>query len=53
MIIKAQYNAAFRAIELDALHATGPAIYILPIEDARELKKQLKKAIKEAEDMGL
>ncbi len=56
MIINASFNAAFRGIELNAKNTIGgygPATYLLSIEDARELKKQLKKAIKSAESMGL
>lgn len=56
MIIKARYNVVFRGIELDAMNTIGgygPATYLLSIEEARELKKQIKKAIKSAERKGL
>lgn len=56
MIIKAQFNAAFRGVQLDAKNTYGgygPATYLLSLEEARELKEQIKKAIKEAESKGL
>ena len=56
MIINAAFNAAFRGVQLDAKNTCGgygPATYLLSLEEARELKEQIEKAIKTAESMGL